>query len=143
MVFWILVLGVVGLVAFIRLAPHDVERWHRQSSASGMGEIRSASGFVWRQAVDGDGTDLLRKLDAAATAAPRTTRLTGSIEDAKITYITRSRITGFPDYATIGLYEGPVADGTGRYLEINSRLRFGKSDLGVNRQRVKGWLSAL
>lgn len=143
MMFWILVLVVVGLLAYVRLAPLDAERWHKQSSATDMGETRSASGFVWRQAVDGDGMDLMRKLDAIVVETPRTTRATGSVEDGKVTYVTRSRIMGFPDYNTIGLYDGPVGDGTDRYLEIYSRLRFGRSDLGVNRQRVKGWLAAL
>jgi hypothetical protein len=143
MVFWILIAVVAGFVAYVRLAPHDVERWHRQSAAQGMGEIKSASGFVWRQAIQGDSTALLAKLDAAAVATPRTTRLAGGVEEGKVTYVTRSRLMGFPDYSTIGIYDGPAGDGTGPYLEINSRLRFGRSDLGVNRQRVKGWLSGL
>jgi hypothetical protein len=138
---WVLVILVVGVLAYVRLAPSDPDRWHVSSTVDGMGEVRSASGYLWRAPVEGDGKDQLRALHAVAMATPRTTRLAGSVEDGRITYITRSQWFGFPDYTTIGIYAaGGSAD---RYLEINGRLRFGRSDLGVNGKRVKGWLSAI
>jgi hypothetical protein len=143
MIFWIaLVLG-GGMVAYIRLAPHDVSRWHKQAYPSGMGEIRSKAGHIWRQVIEDDGVALLAKLDGVISSTDRTNHLTGSVADGMVTYVTRSRVFGFPDYTTIGIYQGLVEDGDVRYLEINSRLRFGRSDLGVNRNRVKGWLAAL
>ena len=50
---------------------------------------------------------------------------------------------GFPDYTTIGVYDGLIEDADQRYLEINGRLRFGTLDFGVNAKRIKGWLRAV
>ena len=52
-----------------------------------------------------------------------------------ITYVTRSRVFGFPDYTTVRQ--------AGDTLEIHGRLRFGESDMGVNAARVDGWLERL
>ncbi len=143
MAFWIILCVVLVPLAYVRLAPSDPDHWHKQAYPSGMGEKPSAGGFVWREPVSGAGKDKLAQLDAVAMATPRTTRLAGSVEQGQITYITRSRVFGFPDYTTIGVYDGLVEDGDIRYLEINARLRFGKSDLGVNAKRVKGWIAAV
>jgi len=51
-----------------------------------------------------------------------------------ITYVTRSRVFGFPDYTTVRQ--------AGPQLEIYGRLRFGRSDLGVNAARIDGWLQS-
>ena len=42
---------------------------------------------------------------------------------------------GFPDYTTVQLKDDR--------LMIWARLRFGRSDLGVNRRRVDRWLADL
>lgn len=139
MMAWIVVLIVVGLLAYIRLAPHDVERWHRGSEHPGIEPLERPGGYVWREPVEGEGRDLLARLDAVIMDTPRTRRLTGSVAEGMITYVTRSRVFGFPDYATVGIHG--MEDQ--RYLEINSRLRFGQSDMGVNRSRVRRWLAAL
>jgi uncharacterized protein (DUF1499 family) len=81
------------------------------------------------------GPDGLAKLDELAQATPRTTVLAGSVEDGMITYVTRTQVIGFPDYTTVQ-QDGDV-------LRIHARLRFGRSDFGVNRDRVDGWLAAL
>ncbi|MBB4173990.1 DUF1499 domain-containing protein [Sulfitobacter noctilucicola] len=143
MIFWILVLVVIGVFAFVRLAPSDPQRWHRQSNVAGMGESRPASGYVWREPVTDDGLARLKALDDVIRDTPRTKVLIGSVAEGKITYVTRSKVCGFPDYTTIGIYEGPVQGVQTRYLEINARLRFGKSDLGVNRNRVQGWIASV
>lgn len=140
---WLAIGVAVTGMAYFRFAPSNAERWHKQAYPSGMGAIPSAGGFVWRQSVTGDAQDVLAKLDAVVQATPRTTRLAGSVGEGQITYVTRSQGFGFPDYATIGIYQGLVEDGDVRYLEIYSRLRFGTSDLGVNRKRVEGWLRVL
>ena len=49
-----------------------------------------------------------------------------------ITYITRSRVFGFPDYTTVRQ--------AGPQLELYGRLRFGGSDLGANAARLDHWL---
>ena len=52
-----------------------------------------------------------------------------------MTWITRSRLFGFPDYTTAEVR----SDG----LYVWSRLRFGKGDMGVNAARLNGWALAL
>lgn len=142
MLMWgvVVILGVViGFAGYVRLAPHNVERWHRAANYEGVEPKASLDAYLWRAAVADDGTAMLAKLDAAVSTTARTTLLAGSVAEGKVTYVTRSRLMGFPDYNTIGIYE---ADGQ-RYIEINSRLRFGQSDLGVNKKRVQGWLAVL
>lgn len=141
MFLWIVVILFVVLVGYIRLAPSEPGRWHAHArGAPEMGEFRSEGAYIWREPVEGDGRDRLKALDAVVLATPRTDRFEGSVDEAMITYITRSKWMGFPDYTTIGIHDGAAE---GRYLEIYGRLRFGRSDLGVNAKRIKGWLTAL
>lgn len=83
--------------------------------------------------------DALARLDAIAMATPRTLRLAGSPETGSITWITRSRLWGFPDYTTAQITETD----TGPRLDIFARLRFGRSDLGVNAARLQAWVNQL
>jgi hypothetical protein len=135
--FWILLILLLGLLAFIRFAPSDAARWHRGTGKDDLGGKQFPGGYVWREEVTGDGRAELAALDRAAQSEPRTTRLAGSVDEGRITYVTRSRIMGFPDYTTIGVYGAEPA-----YLEIWGRLRFGRSDLGVNAARVGRWRAA-
>ncbi|WP_370401626.1 DUF1499 domain-containing protein [Sulfitobacter sp. JB4-11] len=141
--FWIVALVVLAGMAYVRLAPSDPDRWHRQASVTGMEPRRKQTGYVWRKEVQGDGMAELSALDRVIMNTPRTTRLTGSVAAGQVTYITRTKVMGFPDYTTIGVYDGQIDGTADRYIEINARLRFGRSDLGVNANRVKGWLSQL
>jgi uncharacterized protein (DUF1499 family) len=77
----------------------------------------------------------LERLDVIIRATPRTHVLAGTPESGMITYVTRSAVFGFPDYTTLRR--------AGDQLEIYGRLRFGKSDLGVNATRIDGWLMRL
>ncbi|HHB81701.1 MAG TPA: DUF1499 domain-containing protein, partial [Aliiroseovarius sp.] len=52
-----------------------------------------------------------------------------------MTFVTRSRLWGFPDYTTIAYADGRIT--------IFARLRFGRSDLGVNAARVGAWRELL
>ncbi|WP_425082930.1 DUF1499 domain-containing protein [Ruegeria profundi] len=129
-----LILGVVGLVialgAYIRLAPSDPADWHIAPQAETNQDLQGA---VLR--VFGTGPEGLARLDAIARNAPRTTVLAGSVGEGRITYITRTRIIGFPDYTTVQ-QDGDV-------LRIHGRLRFGRKDFGVNKARVDGWLAQM
>jgi len=57
------------------------------------------------------------------------------VAEGRVTYITRSKLWGFPDYSTFETRDGD--------LLIHARLRFGSSDMGVNRARVTDWLARL
>ncbi|WP_138933767.1 DUF1499 domain-containing protein [Roseovarius arcticus] len=123
----IVLLGLAGLLVWIRLAPDDVARWHVSPEATG---DRDMEGGVMR-AVPGD----LAALDAIIRAEPRARVLAGSVDSGMVTYITRSKVIGFPDYTTV--------EQRGDTLALYARLRYGKSDMGVNKARVERWLAAL
>lgn len=129
LVWFLIALIVLGLV-WIRLAPSDPARWHQRPAGAA---DRVMKGGVLRAVVTGP--EGLVRLDAVARATPRTQVLAGSVGQGMVTYVTRSRVFGFPDYTT--------AWQDGDTLRIWGRLRFGRSDLGVNRDRVDQWLAAL
>ncbi|WP_170424317.1 DUF1499 domain-containing protein [Ruegeria arenilitoris] len=127
---WLGIGAVILLGAYIRLAPSDPAKWH----VAPVGEQnRDLEGGAIR--VVETGPDGLAKLDAIARDTPRTSVLAGSVDEGMITYITRTNVIGFPDYTT--------AQQDGDTLRIYARLRFGRSDFGVNRARVEGWLALL
>lgn len=72
-------------------------------------------------------------------AQPRTHRYAAWPERRQAQWVVRSSILNFPDIVAAELV--PAADGARLFLY--SRSLFGESDLGVNRQRVDGWLAAL
>ncbi len=83
--------------------------------------------------------EALTAFDAIVSGSPRTERLAGAPSEGRITYVTRSRLWGFPDYTTVA---AEAVDG-GTRLVIHARLRFGSSDMGVNAARVEEWLSRM
>lgn len=130
MIFWAVVLIVVGGLAWIRLAPSDPDVWHVDPKVTSDQDL---AGGVRRRILAVDGTFAV--LDRIILATPRTEVLAGSVEEGKVTYVTRSKWMGFPDYTTVMKNEN--------VLELFARLRFGQSDLGVNKARVDGWLDRL
>lgn len=138
----LLALGLAGLALYIRLAPSDPARWHVDPVAApdpGQGGIRlvppEAPVFAASpQAV-------IEAIDAVAMATPRVTRLAGSVGEGHVTYVARSRLWGFPDYVSVKVLPDDATGGA--TVAILSRLRFGGSDMGVNRARVEAWLGAV
>lgn len=130
----ILMWGAVALLvlfaAYVRLAPSDPERWH--AMPQNVSDKNFASGAI--RVVEA-GPDGLNRLDTVARAWPRTRVLAGSVGDGMITYVTRTRLWGFPDYTTVRQ--------VGDRLELYARSRFGKGDHGVNRARLEAWLEKL
>ncbi|MFT6023711.1 MAG: hypothetical protein ACI9PY_001829 [Ascidiaceihabitans sp.] len=130
MMLWILVIVVVGMFAYIRLAPSDPMRWHQPVAATSDKDM--AGGAV---RVIAAGPDGLARADAIAQTMPRTTVLAGSVAEGRVTYITRTKIIGFPDYTTL--------EQDGETLRMIARLRFGRSDMGVNSARLRQLILAL
>ncbi|MEM9392409.1 MAG: DUF1499 domain-containing protein [Pseudomonadota bacterium] len=134
----------VGLFAAIRLAPSNPDVWHIDPSDPALSEgpgqtlVRS-DGTVKSPVFEKTPDDLLAAFDDIADATPRTQVVAGSVAEGRVTYLTRSLIWGFPDYTTVAAI--PV-DG-GAEIVAYGRLRFGKSDMGVNAERLQGWLDAL
>ena len=132
--------GVIGLlivlivfgaaIGWVRLAPVDVARWHQRPDLALI--EKRLNGAI--RMIDADG-DSLARLDAIIRQTPRTQHLAGSVEEGRVTYVTRSAVFGFPDFTTVIRRDGR--------LEIYGRARFGVSDFGVNAARIDGWLEVL
>jgi len=127
---WMGLAAVIVVLGFIRLAPIDPLDWNTQPEFS---EDKTFRGGVFR--VLRTGADGLARFDVVASAAPRTKLLAGSVEDGTATYVTRTKLLGFPDYTT--------AHQDGDLLKVYARLRFGRSDLGVNGARIADWLAQM
>jgi len=123
---WVIIALVIFGVGYIQLAPSDPKRWHTDVNADVDKDF--TGGAVRIVDVDLIAIDaVIRKIGAKV--------LSGSVDSGHITYISRSRIMGFPDYITVQKFN--------EKLRIYSRSRFGQSDLGVNKRRVEGWLLQL
>ncbi|QQA44484.1 DUF1499 domain-containing protein [Pelagovum pacificum] len=140
----LILLAIVGLFAWVRMAPVDAARWHVDPTGAEPSRMNG-----WLLLPDGGDEaapfwvateeELLTALDEIALATPRTTRVAGSVADGRITYETRTRFAGFPDYTTV---EATGAEG-GATLLVYARAQYGKGDWGVNRARVEGWVARL
>jgi uncharacterized protein (DUF1499 family) len=119
----------LALGVYVRIAPTEPARWHAMPDGI---TNRDYDGGAMR--VVGAGENGLERLHEIILATPRTKVLAGSPGEGMITYVSRSRLFGFPDYTTVRA--------VGPQIEIHGRLRFGKSDLGVNAARIDGWLQA-
>ncbi len=120
----------IGLGLYVRYAPVDPEKWHAMPDEV---DTRDLTGGAMRVIDAPEGG--IARLHGIIVATPRTKGLAGAGEDGMVTYVTRSRVVGFPDYTTIRVIE--------TRMEIYGRLRFGHSDLGVNAARIDGWLERL
>ncbi|MEH6647404.1 DUF1499 domain-containing protein [Sulfitobacter sp.] len=130
MIWVILLLAIVAGLAFIRLAPSDVSRWHRP-----IGDAESTDGEGWSARVVQATPGMLSDLHQGMLSLSRTDLLAGGVGEGRLTYITRSKWIGFPDYTTIEQEDGQI--------KLYGRLRFGKSDLGVNGKRLDGLLKRI
>lgn len=133
------VLLVVGLMAYIRLAPTDPAFWNQplatDLAANAAISVGKGSGRVALFAP----SDALIRLNAIALATPRSTLIAGSPAEGRMTWQIRSAFFGFPDYVTAQVTDTP----SGPRLDILSRLRFGRGDFGVNATRLRDWLAKL
>ena len=124
----LVLLGVLGLMAYVRLAPLNPGRWHVAVPQSGsVGAFSFVQGAVPKE--------VLARLAVVAGSRPRTQILAGSVAEGRITWVARSAVWGFPDLITAEVAPGGVM--------IWSRQRDGISDFGVNAARLKDWMDAL
>jgi len=140
----LIVLAIVLGLAWIRLAPNAPEPWHTDPltatrTTTGGWMVRPEGGDATGPALALPPAQVLQMLDTIALATPRTERLAGSMDDGRITYVTRSRLMGFPDFTTVTVVDTP----DGAVPVLFARQRFGSDDMGVNRARVDDWLARL
>ena len=133
MITFLLLAVVVVVLGFIRLSPSDPGVWHQPLAFSQDQDLTGGA----RRVREGNFADpeTFALLNEIILETPRTERLAGGVEEGHVTYVTRSLVFGFPDYTTCQVNDGR--------LMIFGRLRFGRSDLGVNKARIEGWLARL
>lgn len=127
----------LGFMLYVRFAPSDAPQWSApEVAATQVGDIAGERSFIAVRAVQGD--DVLERLMRVALATPRTTLLSDGT-GTWTTFVTRTRLMGYPDYTSVRLID---AEGQ-QLLQIYARARFGKLDMGVNKARVENWLAQL
>lgn len=62
------------------------------------------------------------------------------VDDLAAEMVVRTPLLRWPDRVSVRAY---AAEGAGSELALYSRSKYGRSDLGANRERVEGWLRAL
>lgn len=119
---------VFGGVIWVRNVSPPAARYHDRFTVPEV-DTQTPDGFIAVRRTDGQGfTRLVEEL----AATPRTTKLSGRIEDGHVSFVTRTRIMGFPDVTNVMRTEDGIA--------IRGHLVLGKGDMGVNRRRIEGWL---
>lgn len=135
----------LALMLWVRLAPVDAALWHvdpTRATRPGPGGwlLSDVGGDAPAARFDAAPEQIMAQLDRIARATPRTRPIAGDPGEGWITYQTRSRVFGFPDYTSVRATPTPQG---GTALSILARLRFGNSDLGVNRARAENWVDRL
>ena len=131
-VIYCLIIVFLAALVFVRLTPMVADRWHVDPFEI---DPPQEGGVLVRYPSPLDAAAILEAYKAVALATPRTVLLAGSSTEGRMSFVTRSALWGFPDVTTIGARETP----NGTEVAIFARLRFGKSDMGVNGKRVTAW----
>ena len=120
------------LAIFARLKPIDAKRLSAMPGPDVPGFHTLPGGVKVVLPLSELPEDAPEKLRQIISQTPRTKGVAGGQGHS---FITRSRLFGFPDVTRIW-----VADDA---LHIHAHLVIGKSDLGVNGDRVRQWLTQL
>ncbi|WP_424939775.1 DUF1499 domain-containing protein [Aliiroseovarius sp. S253] len=121
-----------SLAVYARIKPIDADRHTSMPGPDQIGIHKLSGGVKYVMPMSELPEDALTKLLDIVRQTPRTTEVATS---QGYSFITRSRGFGFPDVTRIWLAEGN--------LHIHAHLVIGKSDLGVNGDRVRQWDKAL
>lgn len=124
-----MILAAAGVAAFIRLAPLDPGKVAPAQKRPAPGDYDLAGGH---HAVRAAGSLDLAELEARIRNTPRTKHLSGSARELPMVFVHRSVVWGFPDVTRVWVEDGNV--------HIYSHLIYGRSDLGVNKERMQDWL---
>ncbi|WP_417587517.1 DUF1499 domain-containing protein [Pararhodobacter oceanensis] len=127
-------LAVAGFAIWVRIAPNDAAYWHVDPATA---PDPSTPNFARVDRVTSLAPDQVAAAISSVAEAEGARRIAGDARHG--TWIARTRVMGYPDFISIRLQ--PQGEGT-RVLAF-SRSRFGHSDMGVNRARLRRWLGAL
>ena len=120
----ILILVALAGLAYIRFAPVNLGAVSLADLPTAIGDYDAAGGFTAVRKVQGDPVEVLTRTKAAMLALPSTK----VVSEVPLTFVTRSKVFGFPD-VTVAM----VQDGV---LILRGHLVYGASDLGVNKARI-------
>lgn len=121
-----------ALALFARLSPIDADRFASTPGPDQAGVHTLPGGVKYVLPLSDLPKDALSKLLDIVRQTPRTTEVATEYGNS---FVTRSFGFGFPDITRIWLEDDN--------LHIHAHLVIGKSDLGVNRDRVGQWNEAL
>lgn len=130
MLIFLIVALIMAMMVYIRVSPIDPDQWHQRIESDvdktmNGGAIRIIPGAQVA----------FKDLNEALNSMDRTTIIAGSLEEGLVTYVTRSKWFGLPDYTTLERSQ------TG--IKMFARLRFGRRDLGVNAARLRKLVAAI
>lgn len=134
---WKLLVGLVVLLVlaglWVRIAPLPKDRLSQKPGPMEPGVHPKMGGIKIVRPLDGLPPDAFDRLREIAAKTPRTERVgTG---DDPATFVTRSKLWGFPDIALIWVEDDA--------LHVHSHLVFGQGDMGVNAAKVTRWFDQL
>lgn len=141
----LLLLSCLGLAIFMRFVPMSAERWHIDPSSAIPPNSPNFVLLAGQDAVlrDGEAGMIAEQIDARARALGMQ-MIAGSTDSGFMTYVTRSRLFGFPDAISIKITPEAAQTGEARSrIEIFSRSRFGYDDLGANQAHITKLLAAV
>ena len=118
----------LGVAIWVRNIPTPAERYHARFAVP-EADRRMPGGFVTVRRTDARG---FARLVETIAGSPRTARIAGEVEDGHVSFVTRTRVMGFPDVTNVLRMENGIA--------IRGHLVVGKGDMGVNRRRIERWL---
>ena len=138
---WLLLMIALSGLVYIRLAPDDVALVHvaPPTGATPDAPVIGQGGALFVADFNTPPQQMWQMVQQVVLSTPRTVFLAGSAKAGMITYVTRSLVFGFPDYTTITVGQ----NGQGSRVTLFGRLRYGRSDFGVNAKRLRGWVKAL
>ena len=97
----VLLAALVVYGGWVRLAPSDPARWHVDPLTAPDPASPNFARLAPGEVRGGDPAALAARVQAAMAAMPRTRLLAGSADALHMTFITRSRLWGFPDYTSV------------------------------------------
>lgn len=144
---FLLVVVFLAFAAWVRFAPVDAAVWHVDPDTVTKGwkpnqYLVSDAPTADTNAVtlDRPAAEVMAELDRIALARPKVQRVAGDPANGFVTYVQRTKLMAYPDYISVRVSE---AEGGGAKVSIYSRSRYGRSDFGMNKARVRSWLKAL
>ncbi len=123
--------------------PLDLARIERPSSANEVLAASEASGArpdIVTPDYPVPAARLFAAINHVAATWPRTYALARDEPGLQSSWVVRSAVFNFPDIVSVRV--APHGDAAST-LAIYSHSVYGRSDLGVNRERVRAWLAAL